>query len=386
MTALEPPAGPPPAPRYRNPRRFPMVAAFIFLGSITAGAAAGVVVMASTRVTPASTSTLLPQSSAASAIPTPSGSAIAGSTTAIAAKVDAAVVDITTTLASQAGTAKGTGIVLTSNGEVITNNHVISGAASVTVQIAGAGPSYTATVVGYDAVDDIAVLQIQGVSGLKTVTTADSSALTVGQPVLAIGNALGAGGTPTVTSGQITALQQTITASDPVGGTSETLTGLIQMNALIQPGDSGGPLVDASGNVIGIDTAGATNGRVQINAGSTTGYAIPINAALSIAQQIESGGGANITVGTRAILGVQVRDTNSGATVVGVQTASPAEAAGLQAGDVIVGVGGHAVTSTASLQTALSGTHPGDTVQVVWRDTAGQQHTAMVQLAAGPPA
>src|ERR1700694_5167091 len=319
MTALEPPAGPPPPPRYRNPRRFPRVAAFIFLGSITAGAAAGVVVMASTRGTPASTSTLLPQSSAASAIPTPSGSAIAGSTTAIAAKVDAAVVDITTTLASQAGTAQGTGIVLTSNGEVITNNHVISGAASVTVQIAGAGPSYTATVVGYDAVDDIAVLQIQGVSGLKTVTTANSSALTVGQPVLAIGNALGAGGTPTVTSGQITALQQTITASDPVGGTSETLTGLIQMNALIQPGDSGGPLVDASGNVIGIDTAGATNGRVQINAGSTTGYAIPINAALSIAQQIESGGGANITVGTRAILGVQVRDTNSGATVVGVQ-------------------------------------------------------------------
>src|SRR6202165_5266642 len=333
MTASEPPAAPPPPPRYRTPRRYPMVAAFIFLGSITAGAAAGVVVMASTRVTPAaSTGTAPPQSSAVSSTPPPSSLTIAGSTAAIAAKVDPAVVDVTTTLAGQAGTAKGTGIVLTSNGEVLTNNHVISGAASVTVQIAGTGPSYTATVVGYDATADVAVLQIQGVSGLKTVTTGNSSSLAVGQPVLAIGNALGAGGTPAVTSGQITALQQTITASDSVGGASETLTGLIQMNALIQPGDSGGPLVDASGNVIGIDTAGQSTGRVPANAGSTTGYAIPINAALSIAQQIESGGGANITVGTRGILGVQVRDaTTSGATVVGVQTASPADAAGIQA-------------------------------------------------------
>ena len=277
-----------------------MVAAFIFLGSITAGAAAGVVVMASTQVTPASTGTLLPQSSAAPATPTQPASAT-GSATAIAAKVDPAVVDITTTLAGQAGTAKGTGIVLTSNGEMLTNNHVISGAASVAVQIAGTGPSYAATVVGYDAVDDIAVLQIQGVSSLKTVSTGNSSALAVGQPVLAIGNALGAGGTPAVTSGQITALQQTITASDSVGGAVETLTGLIQMNALVQPGDSGGPLVDASGNVIGIDTAGQSNGRFQTNAGSTTGYAIPIDAALSIARQIESGSGANITVGTRGV-------------------------------------------------------------------------------------
>jgi len=385
MTALEPPAGPPPPPRYRRPRRFPMVAAFIFLGSITAGAAAGVVVVASTRATPASTGTLLPQSSAASATPTQPASA-AGSATTIAATVDPAVVDITTTLAGQAGTAKGTGIVLTSNGEVLTNNHVISGAASVAVQIAGSGPSYAATVVGYDAVDDIAVLQIQGVSGLKTVSTGNSSALAVGQPVLAIGNALGVGGTPAVTSGQITALQQTITASDSVGGAVETLTGLIQMNAVIQPGDSGGPLVDASGNVIGIDTAGQSSGRFQTNAGSTTGYAIPINSALSIARQIESGSGANITVGTRGVLGVQVRDTSSGATVAGVQSGSPAEGAGLQAGDVIVGVGGRTVTSTASLQTALTGHRPGDSLQVVWLDTAGGQHTATVQLESGPPA
>src|ERR1700694_5224753 len=379
MTASEPPAAPPPPPRYRTPRRYPMVAAFIFLGSITAGAAAGVVVMASTRVTPAaSTGTAPPQSSAVSSTPPPSSLTIAGSTAAIAAKVDPAVVDVTTTLAGQAGTAKGTGIVLTSNGEVLTNNHVISGAASVTVQIAGTGPSYTATVVGYDATADVAVLQIQGVSGLKTVTTGNSSSLAVGQPVLAIGNALGAGGTPAVTSGQITALQQTITASDSVGGSVETLTGLIQMNAVIQPGDSGGPLVDASGNVIGIDTAGQSNGRFQTNAGSTTGYAIPINAALSIARQIESGSGANITVGTRVVIGGRVRDTRSGATVPGVQSGSPAEAAGLQAGDVIVGVGGRPVTSTASLQTALTGHRPGDNLQVVWLDTAGGEANGAV--------
>jgi len=363
-----------------------MVAAFIFLGSITAGAAAGVVVVASTRVTPAA-GTSLPQSSNAITTPAPSTSAGAGGTAAVAAKVDPAVVDVTTTLAGQAGTAKGTGIVVTSNGEVLTNNHVISGAASITVQIDGTGRSYSATVVGYDATDDIAVLQIQGgVSGLKTASIGDSSALSVGQSVLAIGNALGAGGTPAVTSGQITALQQTITASDAVGGSAETLTGLIQMNALIQPGDSGGPLVDASGNVIGIDTAGQSNGRFQTDAGSTTGYAIPINAALTIARQIESGGGANITVGARAVLGVQMRDTSSGATVVGVESASPAEAAGLQAGDVIVGIGGSQITSTAGLQAALSGRHAGDSVQVVWLDSAGRQHTATVQLESGPPA
>jgi S1-C subfamily serine protease len=363
-----------------------MVAAFVFLGSITAGAAAGVVVVASTRVTPAAGASLPPTPNPVTT-PPPSTSAGAGGTSAVAAKVDPAVVDVTTTLAGGAGTAKGTGIILTSSGEVLTNNHVISGAAGITVQIDGAGRSYTATVVGYDATDDIAVLQIQGgVSGLTTVSIGDSSALSVGQSVLAIGNALGVGGTPAMTSGQIPALQQSITAGDAVGGSAETLTGLIQMNALIQPGDSGGPLVDASGNVVGIDTAGQSNGRFQTDAGSTTGYAIPINAAVSIARQIESGGGANITVGARAVLGVQVRDTSSGATVVGVESASPAEAAGLHAGDVIVGIGGSAVTSTAGLQAALSGRHAGDSVQVAWLDSAGQQNTATVQLESGPPA
>ena len=307
---------------------------------------------------------------------------------AIAAKVDPAVVDINTTLADQGGSAAGTGVVITSSGEVLTNNHVIEGASSITVQLGGTGPTYTAAVVGTDKADDIALLQVQGMSNLKTVSLGDSSKVAAGEAVVAIGNALGRGGTPAASQGVIGALGQTITTDDG-SGNAETLTGLLQVRALIQPGDSGGPLVDSSGNVVGIDTAAQVSGRLRQAMGSTNGYAIPINTAISIARQIEAGGAgnANIQVGDRALLGVAIQDgAASGASVTGVQANGPAEAAGLVAGDVITSLSGKSITSAASLSLAMQGHKPGDRVDVIWLDQGGRQHRATVSLTTGPPA
>src|SRR6202011_639954 len=185
----------------------------------------------------------------------------------------------------------GTGIVLTSNGEVLTNNHVIQGATSIKVTDVGNGQTYTATVVGYDASHDVAVLQLQNASGLTTASLGNSSSVQAGDNVVALGNAGGTGGTPSVATGTVTALNQSITASDQASGVSEQLTGLIQTNANIQPGDSGGPLVNSYGQVIGMDTAASTGYTFQSQgqAGQTQAYSIPINEATSIAQQIEAG-------------------------------------------------------------------------------------------------
>ena len=320
---------------------------------------------------------------------------------AIAARVDPGLVDITTTLAD-GGAAAGTGMVLTSSGLVLTNNHVIEEATTINAQVGGTGRTYTANVVGYDVVDDVALLQLQDASGLKTITPGNSSNVSVGQPVVAIGNAGGKGGSPTVVTGTIVAVNQTITAGDP-GSLSETLHGLLETDAGIQPGDSGGPMVNASGLVIGMDTAASTNSAFG---GSTTnqGYAIGINAALSIANQIKAGAAsANIQIGPRAFLGVAVTDTGSssglggfgstggGSTVAGayverVQSGSAAENAGIGAGDVIVSVGSTTIGSASDLSTALSTYHPGETVTIGWVDATGASHTASVQLTAGPPA
>jgi S1-C subfamily serine protease len=181
------------------------------------------------------------------------------STSQIASRVDPAIVDVTSTLGFQHATAKGTGIVLTSNGEILTNNHVISGATSVSVTDIGNGKTYKATVVGYDQSHDVAVLQLSGASGLTTASTGDSSTVNTGDNVVALGNAGGKGGTPSVATGQVTALNQSITASDEGAGTSENLTGMIQTDANIQAGDSGGPLVNEHGQVIGMDTAASSS-------------------------------------------------------------------------------------------------------------------------------
>jgi S1-C subfamily serine protease len=303
------------------------------------------------------------------------------STTALAtADQQIGVVDIDTVLGYQNGEAAGTGMVLTSDGEILTNNHVVDGATKITVIVVSTGKSYTATVVGTDPGDDVAVLQLSGASSLQVADISTASA-SIGEAVTAVGNAGGTGGTPSAVSGSVTALDQSITATDETGSNAEQLTGLIETDADVQAGDSGGPLYDTdSGTIIGMDTAASTGGNV-------TGYAIPISSALSIADQITGGvDSATIHQGYPAFLGVSVnpRGGSNGAAIAGVLSGGPAEQAGLAAGDVVTAVGGTAVGSADDLTGALAGYAPGDTVSVSWTDTTGTTHTAHITLASGP--
>ncbi len=233
---------------------------------------------------------------------------------AIADKVDPGLVDINTSLGYQQEQAAGTGIVVTSDGEILTNNHVIDGATSISVTDVGNKKTYTASVVGYDRTGDIAVLQLHNASGLQTANFANSSGISVGEDVVGVGNAGGTGGTPSAAGGTVTALNQSITAQDQGDGTSEQLSGLIETNANIQAGDSGGALVNTSGQVIGVDTAASGGTSFQFNGQDqgNQGFAIPINTALSIARQIEAGNGSStIHIGTTAFLGVEISPNGS---------------------------------------------------------------------------
>jgi S1-C subfamily serine protease len=197
------------------------------------------------------------------------------------------LVDINTRLSKPNLQAAGTGIVLSSSGHVLTNNHVINGATSITVTDIGNGQTYPATVLGYDSTHDIAVLQLQGASGLATALIGDSAAVDVGEEIAAVGNAGGRGGTPSIAAGRVTALHQTVTVRDDIAGSSQQLTGMIRVTADVQPGESGGPLVNATGQVIGVITAGPD--RTQSGAAGGEGLAIPSNDAITISQQIEAG-------------------------------------------------------------------------------------------------
>jgi S1-C subfamily serine protease len=381
-------------PHRRASRRTAIIAALLLFAA-TGGASAGVVALTTHSSPPATTAQTTPSSSSSGTGTLPANPGRPNSNpidvNAVAAKVDPAVVNITVTISGGQGTAQGTGMVISSNGQILTNNHVIDGASSISVQIGGTGSTYSAKVVGYDVADDVALLQIQGnVSGLKTISVGDPTLLSIGDSVLALGNALGRGGAPQPAAGVVTGVGQTITASDSSGNT-ETLTNLIETNARILPGDSGGPLVDGNGNVVGMNTAASVSGgRFRRITGGGNGYAIPISTAMSIVQQIRAGGGgsASVQVGDRALLGVRISSTATatGASVVGVESGSPAASAGIVAGDVITSVGGSQVTSPATLQTAILAHKPGDTVKVTWVDAAGQQHSATVKLTTGPPA
>ena len=332
----------------------------------------------------------------------------------IASKVDPALVDINTNLSYENEEAAGTGMVLTSDGEILTNNHVIDGATSISVTDVGSGKTYSAKVVGYDRTGDVAVIKLVNASGLRTISTS-SDTPAVGQAVIGVGNAGGTGGTPSAAGGSITALSQSITASDGNGGNAESLTGLIGINAGIEPGYSGGPLVNTSGQVLGMDTAASTGSFYQVSAAHA--YAIPIGTALSIAKQIEAGDGSStVHIGATGFLGISVQDTSSGvggsggagfggrrpggfgssgsgggsttsgAVVEGTLSGSPGAQAGLVQGDVITGLDGEPIASANDLTNLLGAHHPGDTVQLQWTDQSGQSHTAGVTLTSGPPA
>lgn len=319
---------------------------------------------------------------------------------ALAAKVEPAVVDITVTLADGNGSAAGTGMILTPSGEVLTNNHVVEGASTIEVKIPGHAGRYSARVLGVDPTRDVALLQINGVSGLPTVTLSGTPPY-VGEQVVAIGNALDLKGAPTVTEGTITALNRSITATNDLGGNSENLVGMLQTDAALAPGDSGGPLINVLGQVVGMDTAAYSGGATPRF--TDVGFAIPIKTALGIVRQIQAGhASSTVLIGTRPVMGVGVINaaaaqadpfafqlqpaTNSGALVVQVNPGSPAAGAGMVPGDVIVGFDGQTITSITQLSRIEAGLKVGQTVSVTWVTPAGQSETASVQLVPGPPA
>lgn len=320
--------------------------------------------------------------------PAPTGSGLTDRQIAsITAKVDPGIVDITGTLADTNSEIAGTGIVLSADGLVLTNDHVVTGSSSIRATDVGNGRTYRATVVGYDRTEDIAVLRLTGASGLAVTTQGDSSSVRTGDSVVAIGNAGGTGGTPKAVDGTVTALNRSVTAEDRSSGSAEQLTGLIEIAAAVVPGDSGGPLANANGQVVGVDTA-ASGGFRYRNAGSGYGYAIPINQAAAIATRIENGqASSTIHIGATAFLGIETGDGNgvdTGASVLGIVPGTPAERAGLTAGDIIVSVNGHAVDSATTLTTLMDRYHPGDRLRVEWMDSSGQTHTATVTAATGP--
>ncbi len=428
VAPFEPPPPRPPS----TPRRFPAAAAGLFLAvAIVFGMVIGHDVW-SASTPPANTAQngfFDPSTGAAGQIPSsgfaggsatgggsvPSGSSGASSgapssrstspnAESIAAKVAPGLVDINSTFGYEDAKGAGTGIVLTSDGTILTNNHVINLASKISVTDIGNGMTYPATVVGYDKAKDIAVLKLTGASGLQTAKLGDSSTLAAGDPVLAIGNAGGTGGTPSTAAGSVVALGRSITAGDSLDGTAERLSNLIEVAANVQPGDSGGPLVNSAGEVIGVDTA-ASEGFSFRGAAASEGFAIPINDALALANQIQSGqGSATVHVGPTAFLGVYILSGQagqagrggyygggssappSGVTISGVANGGAADAAGLAGGDTITSLDGQTVASPASLTKIIIGMKPGQTVTIGWDDATGQSHTATVQLGTGPPA
>jgi len=340
-------------------------------------------------------------------------------------RVELSVVNVTSTLRYDAETASGMGLIVDGRaGLVLTNNHVIRDATAVTARLTSTGKTYTARIVGADAAADIAVLQLQGVTGLTPARIGDSAAVIIGTPVVAIGSQAGQGRSPTARPGVIDNLDRTIQASDGTSGFVETLRGMLQTSAKIEPGDSGGPLVDAAGMVIGVDTA--------TGAGTlAAGYAIPIAVAMAIERQITAGHAApGITIGVGGFLGVMVTPTatqnprlqaqqeqgsrtdgggstrspgcvgtesgvgvpatvapaRSGALVDGVLCGTGAAAAGIAAGDVIIAAAGRPVTSPDALTTVMSGFRPGAVVPVTWVAVAGTTRTARIRLVVAPAA
>ncbi|AYF79575.1 PDZ domain-containing protein [Nocardia yunnanensis] len=292
------------------------------------------------------------------------------------------IVDVNTELGLQNGEGAGTGIVLSSDGIVLTNNHVVEGATSISVTDLGNGQTYDATVLGFDRSEDMAVIKLSGASGLQTAPLGDSSKVSVGDAIVGLGNA-GGRGTPTAAAGKVTGLNKSITASDDATGSSEQLTGLIQVAANIQPGDSGGPLINSAGQVIGMDTAASQGFRMSIGGGQ--GFAIPIDKALTVAKQIQAGQASDVVhIGDTAFIGVSVSSTGGGAQIRGVVQGGPADQLGLQARDVITGLDDKTITSATDLTATMDQHHPGDTVTLKWTDGTGRTQSAQVQLAKGP--
>jgi S1-C subfamily serine protease len=272
-------------------------------------------------------------------------------------------------------------MIVSSDGYIVTNNHVVEQATRITVTIAGHRGPVPAHFVGADPVDDIAVIKVDGLTGLPTVHFGNSATATVNSRVVAIGNALGRGGTPTVTTGTISALDRSISASDELSSTPEQLSGLIETSALIRPGNSGGPLVDDHAQVIGMNTAA--------DPGGTHGFAVPINRVSAIAGAIEAerpGGG--VVLGLRAFLGVVGQPPKPGAAHLGVPITrvvlgDPAARAGVEPGDTILEFDGKATPTVSVLKALVTADRPGARATVTFEGPAGVR-TVTLRLILGP--
>jgi S1-C subfamily serine protease len=311
------------------------------------------------------------------------GFGLARSTTASTPKTG--VVTVNVRFATGAAGA-GTGIVLTSSGEVLTNNHVIRGARSIRVTVPSTGRMYPATVEGYSVARDVALLDLRGAHGLTTATFGDSDDVRPGDSIVTVGNAGGTG--LTVKSGRVVGLNRSITVRDE-DGTAAQLAGLIETSAPLRPGDSGGTLL-LDGEVVGMNAAASTTLSSRATGGE--GYAIPSETVLRIARQIEAGHTtASVHVGPTAFLGVSLARATGfegdtmGAVVEGVSGSSPAAKAGLSSGDVITAIAGTRIRTAAALRALIVRLIPGQVVRVTWVDPFGGRTSARVRLAAGPP-
>ena len=316
---------------------------------------------ATTNPIPSATPSTTAPASGSAAAPV-SGAAL--DVKAILAKVEPSVVDIVAS--SRRETGEGTGIIISPDGYILTNAHVVSGASKVSVSTAASSKALTATVVGADEAHDVALIKVDGGSGLPAAELGRSADMKVGDDVVAIGNALGLRGDPTVTRGIVSALNRTV----------ENLTGMIQTDAAINPGNSGGPLVNSAGQVIGINTAVAADGAQNI------GFAIPIDKAKGLADRLKTGQGP----APSAFLGVSTTETSdgsAGAMVVSLVSGGPAQRAGIAEGDLIVTFDGKPVAGADALSGLVQARQPGDTVQVVF-ERNGSSRTVSVTLGTKP--
>jgi S1-C subfamily serine protease len=287
----------------------------------------------------------------------------------------AGLVTITSEVDFGAGVAAGTGIVIGSDGLVVTNHHVVEGATDITVTVVTTGATYDAEVLGYDATKDVAVLRLDEATGLATAT-ADPGGVDVGDGVTAVGDAGGDGGSLTAADGTVTALHRSITVSDEQTDEASRLRNLIEVDADIIPGDSGGALLDESGDVVGMNVA-ASSGSPSI-----TGYVIPIRRVLRIADQVLADDtSGTVETGYDAFLGVSM---GAGLTLAGVVDGSAAADAGLGAGDTVTSLDGTTVSTQTQLRRAVAAHAPGDTVTVTWTDPSGTSHSASVTLGRAP--
>jgi S1-C subfamily serine protease len=439
--------GPPPPP---PPNRRHGVFTHVLVAVVAAAVAAGGV-LAFHNSGSSGGNTPVSYSPGGSAVPNPgsggSGSSGSGGSATstgeqnVVNKVEPGIVLINTNLQYDSEEAAGTGMVINSDGLVLTNNHVIENSTKISATVVSTGKTYSAEVIGYDKTGDVALIRLEGASGLRTVPLGDSSTVKTGTPVVALGNAEGQSAIiPAV--GSITGLNKTITASDDGGSvTTETLHGMLQTNAGIVSGDSGGPLSTTAGQVIGMDTAGDSSnsqtGESLTQPGQSTGFAIPINTALAVARQIAAGhGSSTISIGYPPFVGIYVSSgtssspqqqaeqqeqqeggfgglggfggssggtpgcytsdadlgvpssvapVSSGSLVIGTICGSPAASAGLTAGSVITSVNGQTVGAPTTLTGILSKLHPGDSASVTWVSPGGKHTTSQLHLVAGPP-